>query len=140
MHIPDSGNSKVGWLGPWLPVADCCRRRLNTVSGALERPCDVRVMSHGEQHTPRPLLTLDEVPDLPQNTEVPGRTTPDRRRQTPYYADPELRGFMTLPERLADLPDNKRDLYGRRLLHRPVPTIQSSPTVFASQSQNSQNG
>lgn len=53
-------------------------------------------LSFGEQHVGRPLLTLDEVRNLPQHTEllfIAGQR-PIVASKLQYYADPEFRGMF----------------------------------------------
>ena len=55
----------------------------------------ILVRPFGEtEHTVRPLLTPDEVRNLPQNTELLflARQRPIAAGKLAYYADPELRG------------------------------------------------
>jgi type IV secretion system protein VirD4 len=65
-----------------------------TMSRALDS--DKSGISYGEQHTARPLLTPDEVRNLPQNTELLflAGQRPIVAGKLAYYADPEFRGLF----------------------------------------------
>ena len=64
-----------------------------TMSRALDS--DKSGISYGEQHTARPLLTPDEVRNLPQHVELLflAGQRPIVAGKLAYYADPEFRGL-----------------------------------------------
>ena len=65
-----------------------------TMSRALDS--DKSGISHSEQHTARPLLTPDEVRNLPQHVELLflAGQRPIAAVKLAYYADPEFRGLF----------------------------------------------
>ncbi len=69
-----------------------------TMSRALD--AEKTGITYGEQHTARPLLTPDEVRNLPQNVELLflAGQRPIVAGKLAYYADSEFRGCMTLPD------------------------------------------
>ncbi|KAB2789867.1 type IV secretory system conjugative DNA transfer family protein [Brucella anthropi] len=68
-----------------------------TMSRALDS--DKSGISYGEQHTARPLLTPDEVRNLPQNVELLflAGQRPIVAGKLAYYADSEFRGLYDAP-------------------------------------------
>lgn len=68
-----------------------------TMSHALD--AEQSGISYGEQHTARPLLTPDEVRNLPAHTELLflAGQRPIIARKLTYYADPEFRGLFDTP-------------------------------------------
>ncbi len=66
-----------------------------TMSRALD--AEKTGITYGEQHTARPLLTPDEVRNLPQNLELLflAGQRPIVAGKLAYYADPEFRGCST---------------------------------------------
>ncbi len=66
-----------------------------TMSRALD--AEKTGITYGEQHTARPLLTPDEVRNLPQNVELLflAGQRPIVAGKLAYYADSEFRGCMT---------------------------------------------
>ena len=68
-----------------------------TMSRALDS--DKSGISYGEQHTARPLLTPDEVRNLPQNLELLflAGQRPVVAGELAYYADAEFRGLYDAP-------------------------------------------
>lgn len=68
-----------------------------TMSRALDS--EKSGLSYGEQHTARPLLTPDEVRNLPQNLELLflAGQRPIAAGKLAYYADPEFRGLYDAP-------------------------------------------
>ena len=68
-----------------------------TMSRALDS--DKSGISYGEQHTARPLLTPDEVRNLPAHAELLflAGQRPIVAGKLAYYADPEFRGLYDAP-------------------------------------------
>ena len=59
-------------------------------------PLLLRALSYGEHHSGRPLLTPDEVRNLPQNIELLflAGQRPILAGKLAYYVDPEFRGLF----------------------------------------------
>lgn len=83
----DSARLISDMLGPTTVVFESMGRALDSEKSGI---------SYGEQHVGRPLLTPDEVRNLPQHTEllfIAGQR-PIVAGKLQYYADPEFRGLF----------------------------------------------